>query len=137
MTDIKVSVIIPVYNVEKYLRQNLESVANQTLKDIEIICVDDGSTDSSFEIVKEFAEKDSRFIAVSQENGGAGAARNNGLRRAKGKYLSFLDSDDFFDEKIGQFLKENKDEIIKLTADRLAERLAKTKAARELKECKK
>ena len=100
MTDIKVSVIIPVYNVEKYLRQNLESVANQTLKDIEIICVDDGSTDSSFEIVKEFAEKDSRFIAVSQKNGGAGAARNNGLRRAKGKYLSFLDSDDFFDEKM-------------------------------------
>ena len=100
MTDIKVSVIIPVYNVEKYLRQNLESVANQTLKDIEIICVDDGSTDSSFEIVKEFAEKDSRFLAVSQENGGAGAARNNGLRRAKGKYLSFLDSDDFFDEKM-------------------------------------
>lgn len=97
MTDIKVSVIIPVYNVEKYLRQNLESVANQTLKDIEIICVDDGSTDSSFEIVKEFAEKDSRFVPVQQANGGAGAARNNGLRRAKGKYLSFLDSDDFFE----------------------------------------
>lgn len=97
MTDIKVSVIIPVYNVEKYLRQNLESVANQTLKDIEIICVDDGSTDSSFEIVKEFAEKDSRFVPVQQANGGAGAARNNGLRRANGKYLSFLDSDDFFE----------------------------------------
>lgn len=97
MTDIKVSVIIPIYNVEKYLRQNLESVANQTLKDIEIICVDDGSTDSSFEIVKEFAEKDSRFVPVQQANGGAGAARNNGLRRAKGKYLSFLDSDDFFE----------------------------------------
>lgn len=97
MTDIKVSVIIPVYNVEKYLRQNLESVANQTLKDIEIICVDDGSTDSSFEIVKEFAEKDSRFVPVQQANGGAGAARNNGLRRARGKYLSFLDSDDFFE----------------------------------------
>ena len=100
MTDIKVSVIIPVYNVEKYLRQNLDSVANQTLKDIEVICVDDGSTDSSFEIVKEYAEKDPRFIAVSQENGGAGAARNNGLRRARGKYLSFLDSDDFFDERM-------------------------------------
>lgn len=98
MTDIKVSVIIPVYNVEKYLRQNLESVANQTLKEIEIICIDDGSTDSSYEIVKEFAEKDSRFIPVQQPNSGAGAARNNGLRRAKGKYLSFLDSDDFFDE---------------------------------------
>lgn len=100
MTDIKVSVIIPVYNVEKYLRQCLDSVAAQTLKDIEVICVDDGSTDSSFEIVKEYAEKDSRFIAVKQENGGAGAARNNGLRRAKGKYLSFLDSDDFFDENM-------------------------------------
>lgn len=100
MTDIKVSVIIPVYNVEKYLRQNLDSVANQTLKDIEVICVDDGSTDSSFEIVKEYAEKDPRFIPVSQKNGGAGAARNNGLRRARGKYLSFLDSDDFFDERM-------------------------------------
>lgn len=98
MTDIKVSVIIPVYNVEKYLRQCLDSVAKQTLSDIEVICVDDGSTDKSFEIVKEYAEKDSRFIAVSQANGGAGAARNNGLRRARGKYLSFLDSDDFFDE---------------------------------------
>ena len=95
--DIKVSVIIPVYNVEKYLRQNLESVANQTLKDIEIICVDDDSTDSSYEIIKEFAEKDPRFIAVHQENAGAGAARNNGLSKARGKYLSFLDSDDFFE----------------------------------------
>lgn len=95
--EIKVSVIIPVYNVEKYLRQNLQSVANQTLKEIEIICVDDGSTDSSYEIIREFAAKDPRFVAVQQKNGGAGAARNNGLRRAKGKYLSFLDSDDFFE----------------------------------------
>lgn len=100
MNDIKVSVIIPIYNVEKYLKQCLESVANQTLKDIEIICVDDGSDDKSFEIVKGFAEKDNRFIAVKQANGGAGAARNNGLKRARGKYLSFLDSDDFFDEKM-------------------------------------
>lgn len=95
--SIKVSVIIPVYNVEKYLRQNLESVAAQTLKDIEVILVDDGSTDSSFEICEEFAQKDSRFTAVRQQNAGAGAARNNGLRRARGKYLSFLDSDDFFE----------------------------------------
>lgn len=102
MNDIKVSVIIPVYNVEKYLEQCLQSVADQTLRDIEVICVDDGSTDNSFEIVKKFAEKDSRFIAVQQANGGAGAARNNGLRRARGKYLSFLDSDDFFDEKMLQ-----------------------------------
>ena len=94
--EIKVSVIIPVYNVEKYLRQNLQSVADQTLKEIEIICVDDGSTDSSFEIVQEFEAKDPRFVAVQQKNAGAGAARNNGLRRARGEYLSFLDSDDFF-----------------------------------------
>lgn len=98
--EIKVSVIIPVYNVEKYLRQNLQSVADQTLKEIEVICVDDGSTDSSFDIVKEFAAKDSRFIPVQQENAGAGAARNNGLRRARGKYLSFLDSDDFFEKEM-------------------------------------
>ncbi len=100
MSDIKVSVIIPVYNVEKYLRQCLDSVARQTLTDIEVICVDDGSTDSSFDIISEYAEKDSRFIAIRQKNGGAGAARNNGLDRARGKYLSFLDSDDFFDEKM-------------------------------------
>lgn len=100
MTDIKVSVIIPVYNVEKYLRQCLQSVAEQTLKEIEVICVDDGATDGSAQIIKEFAEKDSRFIYVSQENGGAGKARNTGLRMAKGKYLSFLDSDDFFDKNM-------------------------------------
>jgi len=100
MSDIKVSVIIPVYNVEKYLRQCLESVANQSLREIEVICVDDGSTDSSYQIISEFAEKDSRFIAVKQENSGAGAARNNCLHRAKGKYILFLDSDDFFDKKM-------------------------------------
>jgi len=98
MTDIKVSVIVPIYNVEKYLRQCLQSIADQSLKEIEIICVDDGSTDASPKIVQEFAEKDSRFIAVTQENGGAGKARNTGLRMAKGKYMSFLDSDDFFDK---------------------------------------
>ncbi|MGN1134021.1 MAG: glycosyltransferase [Oscillospiraceae bacterium] len=93
-----VSVIIPVYNCEKYLRQCLDSVKNQTLKDIEIICVDDGSTDSSGKILEEYAKADSRFICLKQKNAGAGAARNNGLKIAKGKYLSFLDSDDFFEE---------------------------------------
>ena len=99
MSDIKVSVIIPVYNVEKYLRRCLESVASQTLKEIEVICVDDGSTDSSFDIISEFSEKDPRFTAVRRQNGGAGAARNAGLDRARGKYLSFLDSDDFLMKK--------------------------------------
>ena len=92
-----VSVIMPVYNNEKYLEQCLDSIVNQSLTDIEIICVDDGSEDSSAEILKRYAEKDSRIRIIYQENAGAGAARNNGLRHAQGKYLSFLDSDDFFE----------------------------------------
>lgn len=94
--EIKVSVIIPVYNVEKYLRQCLDSVVNQTLKDIEIICVDDGSTDSSLRILEEYAAKDPRIRILRQQNLFAGVARNNGMKIARGKYLSFLDSDDFF-----------------------------------------
>ena len=94
---IKVSVIIPVYNVEKYLRQCMDSVVTQTLEEIEIICVDDGSTDHSVEILQEYAALDSRVKILEQKNAGAGAARNNGMRHASGKYLSFLDADDFFD----------------------------------------
>ena len=93
----KVSVIIPVYNVEEYLRECLDSVVNQTLKEIEIICVDDGSTDNSLEILKEYAKKDSRITVITQQNLHAGVARNAGLAVAKGEYLSFLDSDDFFE----------------------------------------
>jgi len=92
-----VSVIIPVYNVEKYLRQCLDSVVNQTLKDIEIICVDDGSTDGSLDILNDYASKDDRFIIITQENKHAGVARNVGIEKSSGKYLSFLDSDDFFE----------------------------------------
>lgn len=95
--DVKVSVIIPVYNQEKYLRKCLDSVVCQTLKEIEIICVDDGSTDSSLSILKDYEKSDSRIVVISQDNAGAGAARNNGLKHAKGEYLSFLDSDDFFE----------------------------------------
>ena len=93
----KVSVIIPVYNVENYLEQCLDSVINQTLKDIEIILVDDGSTDSSLSICNEYAQKDSRITVLTQQNKGAGAARNMGLERATGEYLSILDSDDYFE----------------------------------------
>ena len=91
----KVSVIIPVYNTEKYLRECLDSVVNQTLKDIEIICINDGSTDGSLDILNEYAQNDNRFIIINQENKGAGAARNKGLDVAKGEYLYFLDSDDY------------------------------------------
>ena len=91
----KVSVIIPVYNTEKYLRECLDSVINQTLKEIEIICVDDGSTDSSLNILKEYANKDNRFTIITQQNLHAGVARNAGLTVVKGEYVSFLDSDDY------------------------------------------
>ena len=92
-----VSVIIPVYNTEDYLEQCLSSVCTQTLENIEIICVDDGSSDSSLQILEEYAAKDSRVTIIKQKNAGAGAARNHGLSRARGKYLSFLDADDFFE----------------------------------------
>ena len=93
----KISVIIPVYNAEKYLPQCLDSICNQTLSDIEIICIDDGSTDNSPEILQRYAAADKRFIIINQKNAGAGAARNKGLDIACGEYLSFLDADDFFE----------------------------------------
>lgn len=96
----KVSVIIPVYNTEKYLRACLDCVMNQTLRDIEIICVDDGSTDTSPEILREYAASDSRIRIFTQPHADAGVARNLGLRYASGKYLSFLDADDFFEPEM-------------------------------------
>ena len=94
----KVSVIIPVYNVEEYLRECLDSVVNQTLKEIEIICVDDGSTDNSLEILKEYAQKDKRITVITQNNSGSGTARNCGINIAKGDFIAFMDSDDIYPE---------------------------------------
>ena len=91
------SVIIPVYNCEKYLRQCLDSVLGQSLRDVEILCVDDGSTDASPTILAEYASRDERIVVITQPNGGAGAARNTGLSRATGEYLLFLDGDDWFE----------------------------------------
>ncbi len=106
----KVSVIIPVYNVEKYLKECLDSVVNQTLKDIEIICVNDGSTDNSLQILEEYAIKDDRITVINQDNKGVGAARNIGLKLARGEYINFLDSDDYLDlqcyEKLYQKITE-------------------------------
>ena len=96
----RVSVIIPVYNSEKYIGECLESLLAQTLSEFEIICVDDGSTDGSASVLKSFAEKDARIRVLTQENAGAGAARNHGLRESRGKYLLFLDSDDFFESNM-------------------------------------
>ncbi|MBE6760026.1 MAG: glycosyltransferase, partial [Ruminococcaceae bacterium] len=91
-----VSIIMPVYNVEEFLEQGLDTLLQQTLKRIEIICVDDGSTDRSLEILNEYAARDSRVKVFTQQNQYAGAARNLGLSHAKGEYVVFLDSDDFF-----------------------------------------
>lgn len=91
-----ISVIIPVYNAEKYLRECLDSVCGQTLQDIEIICVDDGSVDGSAGILGEYAAEDSRISVISQSNAGAGAARNRGMEAASGEYLAFIDADDFW-----------------------------------------
>lgn len=97
MEQPKISVIIPVYNVESYLRQCMDSIIGQTLEDIEIICINDSSTDGSLAILEEYAKKDNRVQVITQKNAGAGAARNRGMSIAKGKYLSFLDGDDFFE----------------------------------------
>lgn len=94
--NIAVSIIIPIYNVEQYLRQCLDSVVNQTFKNFECICINDCSTDNSYTILKEYEKKDNRFIIINlPENKGQGVARNSGLKYAKGKYITFIDSDDW------------------------------------------
>ncbi|MBQ8994539.1 MAG: glycosyltransferase family 2 protein [Oscillospiraceae bacterium] len=90
-----VSIVIPVYNVEKYIDQCLQSAINQTMEAIEIICIDDGSTDRSGEILDRYAEKDARIKVIHQKNGGYGKAMNAGLREAKGEFFCILESDDF------------------------------------------
>ena len=90
-----ISVIIPVYNTEKYINKCINSVLNQTLSNIEIIVVDDGSTDHSCEIIEQYKIKDNRIKIIRQKNLYAGVARNNGLKNAIGEYVYFLDSDDF------------------------------------------
>ena len=92
-----VSVIIPVYNTGSYLRDCLDSIVGQTLTDIEILCVDDGSTDDSPAILREYAAGDPRVKIISRENGGLSLARNTGIRAASGKYIYFMDSDDLLD----------------------------------------
>lgn len=96
----KVSVIVPVYNGEKYLTDCLNSIINQSLKDIEIIIVDDGSSDSSLSIINSFAESDNRITVLTQQNLFAGIARNNGFEKATGEYVAFFDCDDLFDENM-------------------------------------
>lgn len=94
---VKVSVVIPVYNVEEFLDECLDSIVNQTLNDIEIICVDDGSTDKSLDIINFYAKKDKRIKVFSQKNGGHAVATNKGMSMAKGEYLYLMDSDDWLE----------------------------------------
>lgn len=96
---IKVSVIIPVFNAEDYIEKCIKSVLSQSLEDIEVICVDDGSTDNSKAILEKMAEGDSRIKVFSQVNSGAGIARNLGLKNAIGKFIAFMDSDDYYPDK--------------------------------------
>jgi glycosyltransferase involved in cell wall biosynthesis len=96
----KISIIIPVYNVEPYLRDCLDSVVNQTMQEIQIICVNDGSTDNSFEILEEYASRDSRFLIINKINAGVSSARNIGLAHSTGKYVLFVDSDDTVDIRL-------------------------------------
>lgn len=95
-TQIKVSVIVPVYNAEEYLKQTAEYIQNQTLKEIEIIYVDDGSTDKTLDILRSLESKDNRVVVLTQQNSYAGVARNKGLSKANGKYVVFWDADDIF-----------------------------------------
>ena len=96
----KVSVIVPVYNVYNYLEKCLESLVNQTLKDIEIIVVNDGSPDNSEEIIKKYAKKYKNIKALKKENGGLSSARNFGYKHAKGEYIGYVDSDDYVDPEM-------------------------------------
>ena len=97
---VKVSVIIPVYNVEEYLRQALDSVINQTFDDIEIICVNDGSTDNSLKILEEYAGLDNRILIINQTNKGVSVARNVGINQATGEYIIFVDPDDWIEDNL-------------------------------------
>ncbi|MDY3373018.1 MAG: glycosyltransferase family 2 protein [Terrisporobacter othiniensis] len=114
--NVKVSVIIPIYNSEKYLVRCLDSIVNQTLKDIEVILINDGSTDNSLDICNEYAKLDPRVIVINSENKGVSQARNQGIYMAKGQYIYFVDSDDYMDiqglEEMYSIAKENEVDIV-------------------------
>ena len=100
----KISVIIPVYNLQNYIKRTLDSVCAQTHSNIEIIVVDDGSNDKSFDIICNYAKIDSRIIPIHQENGGVTSARINGIKHATGEWIGFVDGDDLIDEDMYEFL---------------------------------
>ena len=107
---IKISVVVAIYNVEKYLEKCIQSIIFQTYKNIEIILVNDGSTDNSLNICKKYKSEDSRIIIINQENQGVSVARNNGIDRASGEYILFVDGDDYLRTDIIEKLLNNADD---------------------------
>jgi len=125
---IKISIIVPVFNVENYLKTCLNSLVNQSLKDIEIICIDDKSTDNSLNILKEYAQKDERIVILEQAiNQGQGVARNKGLDIAKGKYVMFCDPDDWYElnacELLYEQIEKNQNDMVLFSMNRYYENL--------------
>ncbi len=110
----EISIIVPVYNMEQFLQRCLDSILSQTFQDIEVILVNDGSTDNSGQICREYAGKDPRIVLIDKENGGLSSARNAGLDAAKGEYVGFVDSDDHIAPNMYQLLYEN---LVKYGAD--------------------
>lgn len=102
-----VSVVIPIFNVEKYLEKCVNSLVNQIYKNLEIILVDDGSTDNSGNIANELSKSDNRIKVYHKKNGGLSDARNFGIKQAKGKYIGFIDSDDYIENEMYEFLYNN------------------------------
>lgn len=117
MNTPKVSIVVPCYNVERYLHQCIDSVVNQTLKDIEIICVNDGSTDSTLSIIQEYAKKDERIKIIDKANSGYGDSMNRGFDLATGEYIGIIESDDYADldmfEKLYYTASQNKLDVVK------------------------
>ena len=125
-----VSVIIPVYNVEKYLKECLDSVFSQTLDDFEVIAINDGSIDSSLEILNDYAKKDKRLKIISKNNEGQGLARNDGLKQAKGEFTLFLDSDDWLEnnalEKLYRVITQKNAQMVFFNVNRFYQQSSKT-----------
>lgn len=126
-----ISIIVPIYNVERYIRKCLDSIANQTYKDFEVLMINDGSTDRSAEIAETYLH-DNRFQLINKSNGGQGQARNIGLEKAKGEYVCFIDSDDFiaseYLEILYGLLKNNSADIAQCGVNRVWENNDRTQA---------
>lgn len=111
---VKVSVIVPVYNSEQFLQKCLESLVNQTLKEIEVICINDGSTDNSLNILENYASKDNRIKIITTSNKGQSAARNIGIKKATGEYVGFVDADDWIDLNFFETLYNSTNHIVEV-----------------------